>query len=146
MRLLDGEQHLLRRLLAPAVLQQLVLELLRADADAIDPRLDHRRDALLVEQLRHALEGHLGVGRDGEQLAHRAHHALVVARPQHVGRAAAEVDAVDGLAREVRRIEQELALEILEILRDRGIAGEVLAREQAEATRRRIRLRAKRNM
>ena len=94
---------------------QLVVELLRAHADAVDAAVAHGGQLLVAEGLRNALQGHLDAGRNVEDAADDVHQRPVLVRPVEVGRAAAEVDAGHLGAFEVRPEQLPFAPQVAEI-------------------------------
>ena len=139
---IDRLEYLRRRLPASARLDQLVVELLHAHADPVDTGRLHRLQLLATEGLRNPLERHLDVARDIEHLADDPHQRGVLIGPVKIGRPAAEVDAGELGAAEVRPEQFAFAAQVPEVHVELLPVAVNLAREEAEAAAIRLRRQA----
>ena len=131
---LDGLEDLVGPLPAAAQRDQLVGELLGADADPVDSGGLHRRELLAREELGDPFESDLGRRRSRPQnVADQAEQTLVAVGRIEVGRAAAEIDAVERAAVELVTVELPLQLEVAQVLVELRPVPEHLAGEEAEA-------------
>ena len=117
---------------------QLGVELLHADAHAVDAAGLHRYELLAREQLRNALHRHRHGVDAREDGADDVHHARVLAGPHQDGRAAADVERLGRGAGEEVPEQLPLALEVIEIGIELLRAAERLYRKQAVAAAVRI--------
>ena len=127
--------------MASAIADQLVIELLNANADPVESGLFHGLDLGLAEQLWNSLKRYLHVGRNAAvELVNHLHDSAVVLGPVQIGSATTKVDAGEFVLGVVGVVELEFLFQIGQVGFYAAVTFVVLTGEQAESAASRFRL------
>jgi hypothetical protein len=99
------------------------LEILHAEAGAIDAHIGQRGDVLARQRTWIDFDRDLGRVRDAKPRMQRGHDSHQLVRPQHCRGAAAKMEVSDGVAGEPRSDQVDLAFQQLGIGGDRRVAA-----------------------